>query len=100
MQRFINNLKKYFSNNKGIFIIAVFIIIFLSSEKSYSNNCLSFLPYGYNNDYVHLPLDASFCVKEGNKNIQYSTDFLGGRVITRQKAQILFKFLVIVRHLV
>ncbi len=85
MQRFINNLKKYFSNNKGI-IIAVFIIIFLSSKKSYSNNCLSFLPYGYNNDYVHLPLDASFCVKEGNKKIQYSTDFLGGRVIIKQKA--------------
>ena len=81
----MNNLKKYFSNNKGI-IIAVFIIIFLSSKKSYSNNCLSFLPYGYNNDYVHLPLDASFCVKEGNKKIQYSTDFLGGRVIIKQKA--------------
>ena len=81
----MNNLKKYFSNNKGI-IIVVFIIIFLGSKKSYSNNCLSFLPYGYNNDYVHLPLDASFCVKEGNKKIQYSTDFLGGRVIIKQKA--------------
>jgi len=82
----MNNLKKYFFNNKGIFIIAVFIIIFLGSKKSYSNNCLSFLPYGYNDYYVHLPLDASFCVKEGNKKIQYSTDFLGGRVITKQKA--------------
>ncbi len=65
MQRFVNNQKKYFSNNKGIFIIVVFIIIFLSPKKSYSNNCLSFLPYGYNDYYVHLPLSAFFCVKQG-----------------------------------
>ena len=82
----MNNLKKYFSKNKGIFIIAVFIIIFLGSKKSYSNNCLSFLPYGYNDYYVHLPLDASFCVKEGNKKVQYLTDFLGGRIIAKKKA--------------
>ena len=87
------HLKKNFSKKKSIFIfaifiiiIAVFIIIFLSSKKYHSNNCLSFLPYGYNSDYVHLPLEASFCVNEGNKKIQYSTDFLGGRLITKEKA--------------
>jgi hypothetical protein len=82
----MNNLKQYFSNNKGIFIFVVFITIFLGSKKSYSNNCLSFLPYGYNDDYVHLPPDASFCVKEGNKKVQYLTDFLGGRIIAKKKA--------------
>ena len=96
----MNNLKQYFSNNKGIFIFVVFITIFLGSKKSYSNNCLSFLPYGYNDDYVHLPPDASFCVKEGNKKVQYLTDFLGGRIIAKKKQQILFKFLVTARLLV
>ena len=51
-----------------------------------ANNCLKFLPYGYNNNYVHLPEKASFCVKEGNKKIQYSTDSLGGRIIAKKKA--------------
>ena len=50
-----------------------------------ANNCLKFLPYGYNNNYVHLPEKASFCVKEGNKKIQYLTDLLGGRIITKKK---------------
>ena len=51
-----------------------------------ANNCLKFLPYGYNNNYVHLPEKASFCVKEGNKKIRYSTDSLGGRILSIKKA--------------
>ena len=51
-----------------------------------ANNCLKFLPYGYNNNYVHLPEKASFCVKEGDKKIQYSTDSFGGRIIKKKKA--------------
>ena len=81
MQRFVNNQKKYFSNNKGIIIIVVFIIIFLSPKKSYSNNCLSFLPYGYNDYYVHLPLSAFFCVKQGKIINNYQTDNYGGRLL-------------------
>ena len=57
-----------------------------------ANNCLSFLPFGFNNHYVHLPNNSSFCVEEGNKSNQYITEKYGGRIlsnkITNNKIQV------------
>ncbi len=57
-----------------------------------ANNCLSFLPFGFNNHYVHLPKNSSFCVEEGNKSNQYITEKYGGRIlsnkITNNKIQV------------
>ena len=38
------------------------------------------MPYGFNNYYVHLPQNASFCVKEGKFFYEYKTDNYGGRL--------------------
>ena len=45
---------------------------------------MSFLPYGYNDSYVHLPENASFCVKYGNSKKNYTTDYLGGRILINE----------------
>ena len=62
-----------------------FIITFLFITELKAKNCLNFLPYGFNDYYVHLPQDASFCVKEGKKLIGYKTDNYGGRSIGKEK---------------
>ena len=62
-----------------------FIITFLFITESKSKNCLTFLPYGFNDYYVHLPQDSSFCVKEGKDLIFYKTDNHGGRLVSSEK---------------
>ncbi len=62
-----------------------FIITFLFITELKAKNCLNFLPYGFNDYYVHLPQDASFCVKEGKKIVNYKTDDYGGRLIGKEK---------------
>ena len=42
---------------------------------------MSFLPYGFNESYVHLPLNVSFCVKQGKIINKYQTDNYGGRLL-------------------
>ena len=42
---------------------------------------MSFLPYGFNGSYVHLPQNTSFCVKQGKKVSEYQTDNYGGRLL-------------------
>jgi len=42
---------------------------------------LSFLPYGFNESYVHLPQNSSFCVKQGKIINKYQTDKYGGRLL-------------------
>ena len=37
------------------------------------------MPYGFNEHYVHLPQNASFCVKRGKITNNYQTDNYGGR---------------------
>ena len=46
-----------------------------------ANSCLSFIPYGYNESYVHLPENASFCIKQGKIIKKYQTDNYGGRLL-------------------
>ena len=58
----------------------IYFILFAS--KADAKNCLSFLPYGFNEFYVHLPQSASFCVKQGKTIIKYQTDNYGGRLLS------------------
>ena len=66
-------------------ILFFFLILFLFNTELKAKNCLSFLPYGFNEYYVHLPQDASNCVKEGKDLISYKTDIFGGRLISSEK---------------
>ena len=45
---------------------------------------MSFLPYGYNESYVHLPQSASFCLKQRKTINKYQTDNYGGRILNRE----------------
>ena len=58
----------------------IYFILFIS--KVDAKGCLSFLPYGFNESYVHLPQSASFCVKQGKTIIKYQTDNYGGRLLS------------------
>ena len=66
-------------------ILFFFIIAFLFNTELKAKNCLSFVPYGFNDFYVHLPQEAIFCVKEGKKTISYITDIYGGRIFSSKK---------------
>ena len=58
----------------------IYFILFVT--KADAKGCLSFLPYGFNESYVHLPQSASFCVKQGKTIIKYQTDNYGGRLLS------------------
>ena len=58
----------------------IHFILFL--PKADAKGCLSFLPYGFNEFYVHLPQSASFCVKQGKIINKYQTDNYGGRLLS------------------
>ena len=66
-------------------ILFFFIIAFLFNTELKAKNCLSFVPYGFNDFYVHLPQEALFCVKEAERNISYRTDTYGGRLFNNEK---------------
>ncbi len=69
---------------KNIFLIT-FVYFILFANSSNANNCLSFLPYGFNDSYVHLPQSAYFCVKKGKTKFSYQTDNYGGRLLFKDK---------------
>ena len=69
-----------------IFIILLLLILFISETKA--KNCLSFLPFGHNSHYVHLPKNAVFCVKYDEENLNFQTDKLGGRIFSKTKNQL------------
>ena len=62
-------------------VLAIFIFSILFVSKADAKGCLSFLPYGFNESYVHLPQSASFCVKQGKIINKYQTDNYGGRLL-------------------
>ena len=74
-----NFLKLLFGIKNILLIILVYFILFTNSVNA--KNCLSFLPYGYNESYVHLPQSTSFCVKQGKIINKYQTDNYGGRIL-------------------
>jgi len=74
-----NFLRLLFGIKNILLIIFIYFILFVT--KADAKNCLSFLPYGFNGSYVHLPQGASFCVKQGKLINKYQTDNYGGRLL-------------------
>ena len=74
-----NFLRLLFGIKNILLIIFVYFILLIT--KADAKNCLSFLPYGFNESYVHLPQNASFCVKHGKITNKYLTDNYGGRLL-------------------
>ena len=74
-----NFLRLLFGIKNIFLIILTYFILFTYPVNAKS--CLSFLPYGFNEFYVHLPQNASFCVKQGKIKNKYYTDNYGGRLL-------------------
>jgi len=74
-----NFLRLLFGIKNILLAISIYFILFVSNVDA--KGCLSFLPYGFNEFYVHLPQSASFCVKQGKTNYRYRTDNYGGRLL-------------------
>ena len=72
-----SNLSKLFFGIKNILLIIFFLILTISPSKS--KDCLDFLPFGHNDNYVHLPKETEFCIKYGKQNLIFKTDTKGGR---------------------
>lgn len=79
-----NFLKLLFGIKNILLITLIYFTLFTNSSNA--KNCLSFLPYGFNELYVHLPQSASFCVKQGKTKYEYQTDNYGGRLLYNDKA--------------
>ena len=75
-----NFLRLLFGIKNILLFIFIYFILFV--PKADAKSCLSFLPYGFNESYVHLPQSASFCVKQGKTIIKYQTDNYGGRLLS------------------
>lgn len=75
------NFLRLFFGIKNILLICLYLVFFfiLFTPQVNAKSCLSFLPYGFNDFYVHLPQNASFCVKQGELLNKYKTDNYGGR---------------------
>ena len=80
-----SNLFKLLFGVKNILLIII-IYFTLFTNPLNAKNCLSFLPYGFNESYVHLPQSASFCVKQGKTKYTYKTDNYGGRLLNNNNA--------------
>ena len=80
-----SNFFKLLFGVKNILLI-IFIYFILFTNPLNAKNCLSFLPYGFNESYVHLPQSASFCVKQGKTKYTYKTDNYGGRILYNDNA--------------
>ena len=72
-----SNLFNLFFGIKNILLIIFFLILTISPSKS--KDCLDFLPFGHNDNYVQLPKETEFCIKYGKQNLIFKTDTRGGR---------------------
>ena len=79
-----NFLRLFLGIKNILLIILIYFILFF--PKVNAKSCLSFLPYGYNESYVHLPQSASFCVKQKKTINKYQTDNYGGRILNHEFA--------------
>ena len=66
------------TRNFILFFLSIFIFF---TSKLNAKSCLSFLPYAFNEHYVHLPQNKVFCVKNFKKTISYKTDRYGARIL-------------------
>ena len=74
-----NFLKLLLGIKNIFFFILCYVILFTNLVNA--KTCLSFLPYGFNDSYVHLPQSSSFCYKQGKTKYTYQTDNYGGRLL-------------------
>jgi len=75
-----SNFLKLLLGIKNIFFFTlIYFILFINLGNA--KTCLSFLPYGFNESYVHLPQSSSFCFKQGKTKYTYKTDNYGGRLL-------------------
>ena len=72
-----SNLFNLFFGIKNILLIIFFLILTISPSKS--KDCLDFLPFGHNDNYVQLPKDTEFCIIYRKHNLIFKTDTRGGR---------------------
>ena len=72
-----SNLSNLFFGIKNILLIIFFLILTISHSKS--KDCLDFLPFGHNDNYVQLPKDTEFCIKYKKQNLIFKTDTRAGR---------------------
>ena len=68
-------------------ILLTFIFLFTINSNAKSKNCLPFVPYGWNDFYVHLPQNSSFCVNADGSSLNYITDIYGGRILLNEKSK-------------
>jgi len=61
----------------SVLFLSLVVLIF----GSLLGGCLSFLPYGYNEFFVHLPKTERFCVSSPDGETTYKTDDRGARII-------------------
>jgi len=66
------------------FVLLLFIVVIFGISL---RGCLSFLPYGYNGFFVHLPNDEMFCVSSPDGDTSYRTGSRGGRIITGKNSE-------------
>ena len=78
------NFLKFFFGIKNIITILVYLLFLLISNAK-SKDCLPFIPYGWNDFYVHLPQNITFCVDVGKTSYNYKTDIYGGRIISNDR---------------
>jgi len=83
----VNQDLLFFSIKNIILIILLYFLISTNSSYSFvkSNLCFKLVPFGYNGSYVQLPSKFVFCVKKGDKKIQYSTGSYGERLLNFNK---------------
>ena len=66
-----------------LMISSLFALLLGALIISYNHlGCLSFVPFGYNGSYIHLPKDSEFCVESGDGGIYYKTNEYGARIIS------------------
>jgi hypothetical protein len=68
-----------------VFILLTIIIVITFNVLG---TCLSFLPYGYNGFFVHLPKNEQFCVSSPDGNTIYRTDVRGARIISGKNVEV------------
>ena len=78
-----SNSFNFFFGIKNIVIILIFLFLPINDLKS--KECIKFLPFGHNDNYVHLPINSNFCIKYGEKNLAFNTDNFGGRYFQYKK---------------
>ena len=67
------------------FVLFFFIYSIFFCKNLYAKNCLSFLPYAFNEHYVHLPQDKVFCVKNLKNKLQRT---ISGKVLLENTGNI------------